>query len=89
MRFYKNRLLDEETLLKIGFKHIVYDFYDYRTQYNHIRYNLKTGEIFVNEVQQYHNVYTIWEFMMTLMYNGISDLRYEESIFKNLDYNND
>lgn len=85
MRWYKNRLLDEDTLLKLGFKHIVFDYYDWNTQYHHIRYNLKTKEICVNEVLQHNTVYTLWEFELTLFYNGISDSRYEFELFKNLD----
>lgn len=86
LRFYENRLLTKEIIEKLNFKHIIHGYYDWNTPIHHIRYNLDTGDIWVNEIKQFHRIYTLWEFLMVLTYNGISDTRYEDTLFKNLDY---
>lgn len=86
MRYFKNRLLDSETLENLGFKHIIHNYYDYRSQHNHVRYNLITHEIWINEVKMFNDVYTLWELQMSLCFMGVWDDRQEENTFKNLKY---
>ena len=56
----ENQLITEDILIKIGFKNICFDWWDYKfdySPYTNLRYDFKTKNFFVNGEQQRNKIH--------------------------------